>query len=81
MRRRSVPIILLVLCIVVAFFVGHPRLVEEDQNKVVNKPPNGIAAGAGSAQTAHHRRPSRRLALVGTRLLDRSTHGHVDIPV
>ena len=39
MRRRSVQITLLVMCIVVAFFVTIPRLVDEQQNKVVKKPP------------------------------------------
>jgi len=32
---RSVQIALLVLCIVLAFFVEIPRLVDESQNKLV----------------------------------------------
>ena len=45
MRGRSVQIILLVFCIVVAFFLEIPRLVDENQNKLVKKPPYTASAG------------------------------------
>ncbi len=81
MRRRSVPIILLVLCVLVAFLVTIPRLVDEDQNKVVNKPPYT------ASQRAFNLHKQLTIAdlhadslLWGRDLLDRGTYGHVDIP-
>ncbi len=81
MRRRSVPIILLVLCVVVAFFVTIPRLVDEAQNRVMNKPPY---TASGRALTLHKQLTIADLhadsLLWGRDLLERSTYGHVDIP-
>jgi len=39
MRRRSLEIAFVILCIVVAFFLVTPRLVDESQNKILKKPP------------------------------------------
>ncbi len=81
MRRRSLPAILLVLCVLVAFLVTIPRLVDEDQNKVVNKPPYT------ASQRAFNLHKQLTIAdlhadslLWGRDLLDRGTYGHVDIP-
>ena len=81
MRRRSVQITLFVLCIVVVFFLTIPRLVDEDQNKVVKKPPYAASARALSL---HQQLTIADLhadtLLWGRDLLERSTYGHVDIP-
>jgi membrane dipeptidase len=80
-RRRSVQITLFLLCIVVVFFLTIPRLVDEDQNKVVKKPPYAASA------RALHLHQQLTIAdlhadslLWGRDLLERSTYGHVDIP-
>ena len=81
MRRRPVQIALFVLCIVVVFFLTIPRLVDEDQNKVVKKPP--YAASARALQL-HKQLTIADLhadsLLWGRDLLERSAYGHVDIP-
>ena len=81
MRRRSVQITLFVLCIVVVFFLTIPRLVDENQNKVVKKPPYTASARALSL---HQQLTIADLhadtLLWGRDLLERSTYGHVDIP-
>ena len=81
MRRRSVQITLFVLCIVVVFFLTIPRLVDEDQNKVVKKPPYAASARALSL---HQQLTIADLhadsLLWGRDLLERSSYGHVDIP-
>lgn len=79
--RRWGSLVLVLLCITIAFFAQIPRLVEESQNKVLRKPP--------------YSPPSRALALHqqltiadlhadsllwGRDLLSRSAYGHVDIP-
>ena len=81
MRRRSVQITLFVLCIVVVFFLKIPRLVDEDQNKVVKKPPYA------ASERALHLHKQLTIAdlhadslLWGRDLLERNTYGHVDIP-
>ena len=80
-RRRLVPIIVLVLCVVVAFFVAIPRLVDEDQNKVVKKPPY---TASPRAFNLHKQLTIADLhadsLLWGRDLLERGTYGHVDIP-
>jgi len=80
-RRRPVQIALFVLCIVVVFFLTIPRLVDEDQNKVVKKPP--YAASARALQL-HKQLTIADLhadsLLWGRDLLERSAYGHVDIP-
>ncbi len=81
MRRRPVQIALFVLCIVLVFFLTIPRLVDEDQNKVVKKPPYAASA------RALHLHQQLTIAdlhadslLWGRDLLERSAYGHVDIP-
>jgi len=80
-RRRSVQITLLVLCVVAAFFVAIPRLVDEDQNKVVNKPPYKASL---RALNLHEELTIADLhadsLLWGRDLLQRSAYGQVDIP-
>jgi membrane dipeptidase len=80
-RRRSVQITLLVMCIVVAFFVTIPRLVDEQQNKVVKKPPYTVSE---RAMNLHKELTIADLhadtLLWGRDLLERGTYGHVDIP-
>ncbi|MGA2359207.1 MAG: dipeptidase [Terriglobales bacterium] len=81
MRRRSVQIALLVLCIVVAFLVEIPRLVDENQNKLVKKPPY---TASERALNLHKELTIADLhadsLLWGRDLLERSTDGQVDIP-
>ena len=81
MRRRSVQITLLVLCIVAAFLVEVPRLVDEEQNKVVKKPPY---AASERALNLHKELTIADLhadsLLWGRDLLQRNTYGQVDIP-
>src|ERR1019366_6177352 len=80
-RRRSVQITVLVMCIVVAFFVTIPRLVDENQNKLVKKPPY---TASEQALNLHKELTIADLhadsLLWGRDLLERSTSGHVDIP-
>src|ERR1700693_5825276 len=80
-RRRAVQIVLLVLCVVVAIFVAIPRLVDEDQNKVVKKPPY---TASRRTLNLHQELTIADLhadsLLWGRDLLERSTYGHVDIP-
>lgn len=81
MRRRSVQITLFVLCIVLVFFLTIPRLVDEDENKVVKKPPY---AASERALYLHKQLTIADLhadsLLWGRDLLERGTYGHVDIP-
>lgn len=81
LHRRSVQIALLVLCIVLAFFVEIPRLVDESQNKLVKKPPY---TASGRALNLHKELTIADLhadsLLWGRDLLARSADGHVDIP-
>lgn len=81
MRRRSVQFTLLFLCIVGAFFIAIPQLVDEDQNKLVKKPPY---MASGRALNLHKELTIADLhadsLLWGRDLLERSTYGHVDIP-
>ena len=81
MRRRPVQITLLVLCIVAAFLVEVPRLVDEEQNKVVKKPPY---AASERALNLHKELTIADLhadsLLWGRDLLQRNTYGQVDIP-
>jgi microsomal dipeptidase-like Zn-dependent dipeptidase len=80
-RRRSVQITLFVLCIVLVFFLTIPRLVDEDQNKVVKKPPY---AASERALNLHKQLTIADLhadsLLWGRDLLERGAYGHVDIP-
>jgi microsomal dipeptidase-like Zn-dependent dipeptidase len=81
MRRRSLQIALVVLCIVVAFFVEIPRLVDQSQNKLLHQPPY---TASQPALTLHQQLTIADLhadsLLWGRDLLDRATDGQVDIP-
>ena len=81
MRRRWVQITLLVVCIVAAFLVEIPRLVDEQQNKLVKKPPY---TASKLALNLHQELTIVDLhadsLLWGRDLLERSTDGQVDIP-
>ena len=81
MRRRLVQITLLVVCIVAAFFVEIPRLVDEQQNKLLKKPPY---AASERALNLHKELTIADLhadsLLWGRDLLQRSSYGQVDIP-
>jgi membrane dipeptidase len=80
-RRRSVQITLLVLCIVAALFIAIPPLVDERENKLLKKPPY---TASERALTLHKELTIADLhadsLLWGRDLLERSTYGHVDIP-
>jgi membrane dipeptidase len=79
--RRAVQITLLILCIVVAFFAAIPRLVDENQNKLVQKPPY---TASERARNFHKQLTIADLhadsLLWGRDLLERGTSGQVDIP-
>src|SRR5271154_340956 len=81
MRRRSVQITLLILCIVIAFFVTIPRLVDEQENKLIRKPPY---TASEPALTLHKELTIADLhadsLLWGRDLLERGNYGQVDIP-
>jgi len=79
--RKFIGTILVALCIVVAFFTEIPRLVDENQNKVLKKPPYSPSA---RALALHKQLTVADLhadsLLWGRDLLERGTDGHVDIP-
>jgi membrane dipeptidase len=79
--RRLVPILAVVICLVLAFFSNVPRLVDEDQNKVLTRPPY---TASDRALNLHRQLTIADLhadsLLWGRDLLERSTYGHVDIP-
>lgn len=81
MRRRSVQIALLVVCIAIACFTEIPQLVDESQNKLVKKPPY---AASERALALHKQLTVADLhadsLLWGRDLLERGTDGQVDIP-
>lgn len=81
MRRRSIQIILPILCILAAFYLTIPRLVDEQENKVLQNPPYTAST---QAQTLHKLLVIADLhadsLLWGRDLLERGTYGHVDIP-
>jgi membrane dipeptidase len=80
-RRRSVQITLLVLVIVVAFFWNVPRLVDEDQNKLVKRPPYPASERALSLHKQLTIADLHADSLLwGRDLLERGTDGQVDIP-
>ena len=81
MRKRSVQITLVVLCIVAAFLIAIPPLVDERENKLLKKPPY---TASERALKLHKELIIADLhadsLLWGRDLLERSTYGHVDIP-
>jgi membrane dipeptidase len=80
-RKRSVQITLVVLCIVAAFLIAIPPLVDERENKLLKKPPY---TASERALKLHKELIIADLhadsLLWGRDLLERSTYGHVDIP-
>jgi membrane dipeptidase len=79
--RRVLTIIVVGLCIVIAFLAEIPQLVDQHENKVLAKPPYT----ASDKATALH----AKLTIVdlhadsllwGRDLLERDTEGHVDVP-
>ena len=81
MRRRSIQIILPILCIAAAFFLTIPRLVDEQQNKVLKKPPYTASQRALSLHKRLTIADLRADSLLwGRDLLERSDYGLVDIP-
>ncbi len=81
MSKRLVSFLLVVLCIVLAFFTQIPRLVDESQNKVVAKAPY---KATDRALALHKQLTIADLhadsLLWGRDLLERGEDGHVDIP-
>ncbi len=79
--RRVVAIVVVVLCIAIAFVSQLPQLVDQHQNKVLAKPPYSASdkAFALHAQLAIADLHADSL-LWGRDLLERDTDGHVDIP-
>lgn len=79
--RRVMSIAVVVLCIVLAFFSEIPRLVDQNQNKVLKKPPY---TASNRALELHKQLTIADLhadsLLWGRDLLERSEDGHVDIP-
>ncbi len=73
--------LLIVLLLVLAFFSAAPRLVDEQENKVLTRPPSAASA---RALELHKRLTIADLhadsLLWGRDLLERGTYGHVDIP-
>jgi len=79
--RRSVPIVLLVLCIAAVCFFEIPAQLDEHQNKLVKKPPYSVSE---PALRLHRELTIADLhadsLLWGRDLLARDLDGHVDIP-
>lgn len=79
--RRLLQLILVIACIAAAFFFQIQRLMDEDQNKVLKKPPY---AASERALNLHQQLAIADLhadsLLWGRDLLERSTDGDVDIP-
>jgi membrane dipeptidase len=80
-RRRSVQIGLLVLVIGIAFFMTIPRIVDEQQNKVLQNPPYTASARAlGLHRELTIADLHADSLLWGRDLLERGAYGQVDIP-
>ena len=81
MRRRLVQFTLVVLCIVAAFLIAIPPLVDERENKLLKKPPY---TASERALNLHKELTIADLhadsLLWGRDLLERSSYGQVDIP-
>ncbi len=79
--RRAVQITLLILCIAAAFYFSIPRLVEQQENKVLKRPPY---AASEQALKLHKELMIADLhadsLLWGRDLLERGAYGQVDIP-
>lgn len=81
MGRRVGQILGVVLLLVFAFFFAVPRLVDEQENKILKRPPYAASA---RAIELHKQLTIADLhadsLLWGRDLLQRGTYGHVDIP-
>jgi membrane dipeptidase len=79
--RKAVPIIVVAVAILWAFYSQLQRLVDEDQNKTIVKPPY---TASDRAFKLHQQLTIADLhadsLLWGRDLLERSGYGHVDIP-
>ena len=79
--RKLIPLTLVLLGIVAAFFFSVPRLVEDHENKILKRPPY---AASDRAFKLHRQLTIADLhadsLLWGRDLLERSEYGHVDIP-
>ena len=81
MLKRIAQIVLLVLCLLVAVLLTVPRLVDENQNKVLKKPPYAASARAAILHQDLTIADLHADSLLwGRDLLQRNTYGHVDIP-
>jgi membrane dipeptidase len=80
-RRPLFQIALLVFCIVVAFFLEVPRLVEQNLNPLVKKPPYSASERALNLHKGLTVADLHADSLLwGRDLLERGSSGHVDIP-
>jgi len=79
--RRALQLTVVIACIAAAFYFQIPQLVDEDQNKVLKKPPYPASERALNLH--------QQLAIVdlhadsllwGRDLLERGLYGQVDIP-
>jgi len=79
--RKWASVGIVLLCITIAFFAEIPRLIDENQNRLVAKPPY---TASDRALALHKTLTIADLhadsLLWGRDLLDRSSDGHVDIP-
>ena len=81
MRSRAVQFVLLIFCLVCAVFLTVPRLVDEDQNKLLKKPPYPASERAARLHQDLTIADLHADSLLwGRDLLERSTYGHVDFP-
>ncbi len=81
MLRRSLQLALVLLCIVIAFLVEIPRLLDENENKLLKKPPYTASAPALDLHKTLTVADLHADSLLwGRDLLERGTLGHVDIP-
>ena len=79
--RRVVAIVVVALCIVIAFLTQLPELVDQRQNKVLAKPPYAAPDKAFALHTQLTIADLHADSLLwGRDLLERDTDGHVDIP-
>jgi len=79
--RKLISFVLVVLCIAIAFFAEIPRLVDEAENKILNKPPYKASDRALQLHKQLNIADLHADSLLwGRDLLQRSADGHVDIP-
>jgi len=79
--RRRFSIVFVVLLVLAAIFAGIPRLVDEEENKTLAKPPYPASPRALSLQKDLTVVDLHADSLLwGRDLLERSSRGHIDIP-